>query len=365
MKRFILLFFAFQYTIAQPSIRLGELSKTEYGFKKKDLYIISDFFEYKRNFESFFAIKNGETIAELGAGDGSCSFAISLLYDSLKIYLEDFDSKSLNANTINTINKKYRKLKNKAQTNTFEIAIGSYTATNLPDNTFDKIFMFQAFHEFTYADEMLNDMAKKLKPNGKIIVLDAFSLKDKEIKCTEGHRGLKVEETIAIFNRHGFYLTKMKSPESNLVSYANALVFDKNAIESVNFNQNYVQVVHLANTFSLLDSIAITRNTALINQVADTLFKYRSQIRAVYVAFECWLKDIALKHLDKKDFISAINDLNINTRLFPDSFENYYWLGVAYQESGNNKEALINLNKSLLLRPDNQNCINRIHKIRS
>ena len=225
--------------------------------------------------------------------------------------------------------------------------------------------MFQAFHEFTYADEMLNDMAKKLKPNGKIIVLDAFSLKDKEIKCTEGHRGLKVEETIAIFNRHGFYLTKMKSPESNLVSYANALVFDKNAIESVNFNQNYVQVVHLANTFSLLDSIAITRNTALINQVADTLFKYRSQIRAVYVAFECWLKDIALKHLDKKDFISAINDLNINTRLFPDSFENYYWLGVAYQESGNNKEALINLNKSLLLRPDNQNCINRIHKIRS
>lgn len=85
----------------------------------------------------------------------------------------------------------------------------------------------------------------------------------------------------------------------------------------------------------------------------------------VYSAFECWVKDIALKYLNKKDIISAINILSINVCLFPNSFENYYWLGVVYQKSGNKREALINLNKSLLLKPDNQNCINRINKIKT
>jgi hypothetical protein len=62
MKYAIILLLAFQYSIAQHSSILGELSKTEYGFKKKDMYIINDFFEYKKNFENFFDIKNGETI---------------------------------------------------------------------------------------------------------------------------------------------------------------------------------------------------------------------------------------------------------------------------------------------------------------
>jgi ubiquinone/menaquinone biosynthesis C-methylase UbiE len=360
----ILLILAFQNSFGQPAPRLAELSETEYGFTKKDMYVINDFFEYKKNFENFFNVKNGETIAELGAGDGSCSFAISLIYDSLKIYLEEFDSKTLNSKTLNTINKKYNKLKGKPQTNTFEIAIGSFTSTNLPDNTFDKIFMFQAFHEFTFADEMLNDIVKKLKPNGKVIVLDAFSLKDKEIKCQFGHRGLKIDETIEIFKRHGFYLAKMKSPETNIVNYANALVFDKNSIESTNFNINYLQVSKLKNTFALLDSTTISRDSKLINLVSDTLYNYLSQINYVYSAFECWVKDIALKNLNRKDFISSINILNVNSRLYPNSFENYYWLGVTYQESGNKEQALINFNKSLQLRPDNQNCIDRINKLK-
>lgn len=360
----ILLFFAFQFSIAQPAARLAELSETEYGFKKKDMYVINDFFEYKKNFVNFFDIKNGEIIAELGAGYGSCSFAISLIYDSLQIYLEESDSKTLNSKTINTINKKYNKLKGKPQTNTFEIAIGSFTSTNLPDNTFDKIFMFQAFHEFTFVDEMLNDIVKKLKQNGKIIVLDAFSLKDKEIKCTYGHRGLRIKETIEIFNRHGFYLTKMKSPETNIVNYANALVFDENPLESTNFNRNYIQVSKLTNTFDLLDSTTISRDSKLINLVSDTLYSNLIQINYVYSAFECWVKDIALKNLNRKDYISAINILNVNSRLYPNSFENYYWLGVTYQESGNKEQALINLNKSLLLRPNNQNCTNRINKLK-
>jgi len=68
-----------------------------------------------KNFDNFFNLKNGETIAELGAGDGSCSFAISLVYDSLKIYLEDFDTKTINSKTKNTINKKYRKVMTKRE----------------------------------------------------------------------------------------------------------------------------------------------------------------------------------------------------------------------------------------------------------
>jgi tetratricopeptide (TPR) repeat protein len=224
--------------------------------------------------------------------------------------------------------------------------------------------MFQAFHEFTYVDEMLNDIEKKLKPNGKVIVLDAFSLINKEIKCQFGHRGLRLDETIEIFKRHGFYLAKMKSPESNSVNYANALVFDKNSTASTSFTKNYLQVLKLKNTFALLDSTTISRDNNLINLISDTLYNNINQINHVYAAFECWVKDIALKKLNNKDFISSINILNINSRLYPNSFENYYWLGVAYQESVNKEQALINFNKSLQLKPDNQNCINRLKNLK-
>ena len=156
----------------------------------------------------------------------------------------------------------------------------------------------------------------------------------------------------------------MKSPETNIVNYANALVFDKNSIESTNFTKNYLQVLKLKNTFALLDSTTISRDSKLINLVSDTLYNNLSRINYVYSAFECWVKDIALKNLNRKDFISSINILNINSRLYPNSFENYYWLGVTYQESGNKEQALINFNKSLQLRPDNQNCIDRIDKLK-
>ena len=367
MKKLLIISFATFistfFCCAQELQHVGELSKTEYGFSKSNMYILNDFFEYKKNFIAFFDIKNGDAIAELGAGDGSCSGAISLLYDSLNIYLEDIDTKSLNEKALAKIKNKYTRLRVSPQTNTFNFVIGTYTTTNLPDATFDKILMFQAFHEFTYVDDMLSDMAKKLKPNGKLILMDAFSLKEKTIKCTQGHRGLTINETIEIMKRHGFLLTKMRSPENNLVHYANALIFEKNVLVAKKVEDARASLDSLTSLFFALNTDSMTKNSIVLSRVADTLLKHLEQINRVYAAFECWIKDISLKHLDRKDYTSAINILLVNARLYPNSFENYYWLGVAYQEGHKKEAALDNFKKSLSLRPDNIFTTRRIKQL--
>lgn len=94
-------------------------------------------------------------------------------------------------------------LKGLLQTSEFQLCIGTEKSTNLPDATFDKIIMLSAFHEFTYMDEMITDISKILKPEGKIYIVDAF--------CSEnGHVNYTSDEVILKMKKHGFTLEKLQ-----------------------------------------------------------------------------------------------------------------------------------------------------------
>lgn len=166
---------------------------------------VANYFEHEKDLLDFFEFKKGETVAEIGAGNGQNIAGFCLLTDSVLFYAQDINSKALNKKSFDRLIRQSEKYK-KPLTNTFQILIGKEKSSELPENTFDKILLVSTFHEFTFMDEMVADISKKLKSNGKLYIL--------ETKCLS-HKNYSAEETIAVLKKHNFNLVKKDGKDLN------------------------------------------------------------------------------------------------------------------------------------------------------
>jgi ubiquinone/menaquinone biosynthesis C-methylase UbiE len=98
--------------------------------------------------------------------------------------------------------------------------VGKEKQSNLPDGVFDKIILASTFHEFTFMDEMINDIYKKLKPSGQLYILDAHCL-------TPTHKSYTVDQTIEILKKHNFSLVKKETKDIHNSSGLYRTVFKK------------------------------------------------------------------------------------------------------------------------------------------
>lgn len=192
-----------------PTFVLGQISQTkEIRFSHKPFLNLVNYFDSKKEVIEFFDFKKGDYVADIGAGEGKYEGAFSLLFDSINYFVEDINKNILTQDKLNKVIKHYSSLKGVPQTNTFKLCIGTEKSTNLPDSLFDKIIMLSSFHEFTFVDEMIADISKKLKPDGKVYILDAF--------CTEkGHVNYTSDEVILKMKKHGFTLDKLQETKGN------------------------------------------------------------------------------------------------------------------------------------------------------
>lgn len=194
--------------------------KKEIPFTYKEYLNLVNYFDSKSDVTNFFEFKKGDVVADIGAGEGKYEGAFSLLTDSVTFYCEEIDSKLLNEKKMDKMVKHYTEIKDGTQTNTFKFCIGTEKSTNLPDNTFDKVIILSAFHEFTYIDEMIEDIKKKLKTNGKIYILDAH--------CTEkGHVNYTLEQVNEKMKQHGLSLMKNDATNSKNVKNLYKAVYVK------------------------------------------------------------------------------------------------------------------------------------------
>ena len=301
-------------------------------YNSKEFHTLYDFFENKSDLIKFFDIKPGEVIADVGAAEGYHEGALSLLYDSLTFYIEDIDPKDVNQKEIDKTVKHYNKLRSTPQTCKFNWVLGTYKTTNLPDGIFDKIIMIASFHEFTYMDEMMNDISKKLKPGGKIYIMEAFCI-DKVIRCEEGHKGYYMKEVNEIMSKIGYYQTQMSSPESYIINYANVLVFEKDKPKSDLFFQKKSDLQPLLNKSFLFGKHEVAADSNRVNVIADSLLPAITKLTDQYVVYEAWLKNIGLKWKKAGRHTEAINILKACTKLFPQSAQNYALLGEVYLEN--------------------------------
>ncbi|MDP2388503.1 MAG: methyltransferase domain-containing protein [Bacteroidota bacterium] len=168
---------------------------------------IANYFENEKDLLSFFEFKKGDVVAEIGALKGENIGGLALLTDSITFYVQDINAKTLNQKNFNKVIRKCEKYK-KPLTAKFNLCIGTEKSSNLPDAAFDKIVLSATFHEFTCMDEMVTDISKKLKPTGKLYILESHCF-------GKTHINYRVDETTAIMKKHNFHLVKKDGKDLN------------------------------------------------------------------------------------------------------------------------------------------------------
>lgn len=108
--------------------------------------------------------KPGQTVADIGAGEGEYSFAASaLLGDNGEVYATELDEKKLQ-----TIKDEVAKrgLKNVV------VLQAAEKDTNLPANCCDAIFLRRVYHHLTAPQEIDACLLRNLKPGGLLAIID-------------------------------------------------------------------------------------------------------------------------------------------------------------------------------------------------
>ena len=168
---------------------------------------VANYFENEKDLLSFFEFKKGDVVGEIGANNGQNIAGLSLLTDSIAFYAEDINSKTLNQKNFDKAIAKCAKFRI-SKTNTYKLQIGTEKETLLPDNSFDKIILSSTFHEFTFMDEMLSDIYKKLKPGGKLFILESYC-------SNKDHRNYTSEQTGILLQKHNFRFLKKDGKDLN------------------------------------------------------------------------------------------------------------------------------------------------------
>jgi len=108
--------------------------------------------------------KPGETVADIGAGEGEYSFAASaLLGENGKVYATELDEKKLQT------------IKNEAAKRGLKNVVVLQAAekdTNLPANCCDAIFLRRVYHHLTAPHEIDACLLRNLKPGGLLAIID-------------------------------------------------------------------------------------------------------------------------------------------------------------------------------------------------
>jgi ubiquinone/menaquinone biosynthesis C-methylase UbiE len=108
--------------------------------------------------------KAGQTIADVGAGEGEIGIAAAALVGKTgKVYLTELDEKKVEALEKEV---KQRGLKN------VQVVQAAEKQTNLSDNCCDEIILRRVYHHLTAPAEMDASLLRSLKPGGLLAVID-------------------------------------------------------------------------------------------------------------------------------------------------------------------------------------------------
>lgn len=152
--------------------------------------------------------KAGQTIADVGAGEGEIGFAAAkAVGDAGKVYVTELDEVKKNALEDEV---RDRKLKN------VMVVQGAEKQTNLPDNCCDEIVLRRVYHHLTAPAEMDASLIRSLKPAGLLAVIDfpprkwlSESEPVKGVPANRGGHGIPEKILIEELSSAGFKVEKV------------------------------------------------------------------------------------------------------------------------------------------------------------
>jgi protein-L-isoaspartate O-methyltransferase len=124
-------------------------------------------------------VKEGDVVADLGAGTGHHTVRLSkLVGDKGKVYAVDIQKEM--------IAMMQKRLKNEKITNV-TLVHNTEKDPKLPANALDMILMVDVYHELSYPHEVMVELVKSLKPGGRLVFVE-FRLEDKKVPILDVHR---------------------------------------------------------------------------------------------------------------------------------------------------------------------------------
>ncbi|MGF1494839.1 MAG: class I SAM-dependent methyltransferase [Microcoleaceae cyanobacterium] len=108
-------------------------------------------------------LKSTDWVADLGAGTGYFTFRMSPLLPEGKVFAVDIQPEMLELMNF---------VKTEEDIQNIETVLGQADNPNLPPDQIDLALMVDAYHEFSYPREMMENLLKALKPGGRIAVVE-------------------------------------------------------------------------------------------------------------------------------------------------------------------------------------------------
>ena len=128
---------------------------------------------------SLLGLKPGMVVADIGAGVGYYSFLIARKVGSAgKVYATDIQPEMLRL---------MRQRMAKEKISNVEPVPSTESETGLPDGRIDAALLVDVYHEFSEPQKMLASIARALKPDGRLILLE-FRKEDPSVPIREEHK---------------------------------------------------------------------------------------------------------------------------------------------------------------------------------
>ena len=159
-------------------------------------------------------INSKSIVADIGAGSGYYTFRIAKKVPEGKVFAVEIQDELMKLLKRSQLEKGFKNV---------EVIKGSEQNPNLPANSIDLAIMVDVYHELAYPQEMLSALAKALKPDGKILLLE-YRAEDPAIAIKELHK-MSVKQVNKEMENNGFKLYKREDflPIQHFLIYEKAV----------------------------------------------------------------------------------------------------------------------------------------------
>lgn len=145
-------------------------------------------------------IQPTDVIADIGAGSGYHVFKMTPQVPEGTVYAVDIQEEML---------AEMRRIQQNTGITNLNLVKGTSQSVNLPENTIDKVLMVDVYHEFDFPLEMLESIAKAMKSDAKLYLIE-YRGEDPGIPIKTIHKMTRVQ-AVKELNAAGFTLLENKS----------------------------------------------------------------------------------------------------------------------------------------------------------
>lgn len=181
-----------------------------------------NFSEIQRDYESYSHLSGceaGETIASIGAGNGIKEIQISYFVEGISWYLQEIDSSRLYQ--FEKVLAYHEQLTESSINADFKLVLGTKISTGLPDRIFDRVLMFNVFHEIESTEAIMMEIHDLLNENGVLVIMERMAKTEGEVHGDCGYPKLMEPGFLHKMNDYGYTLNGKQLGEkmSNLMFY--------------------------------------------------------------------------------------------------------------------------------------------------